>query len=74
MEGRELAKGNAVEADARRTQSRERATHGLERVRQAATKDKKQRFTALLHMSTTSTTSVRRTRPSGGTRRRASTA
>jgi RNA-directed DNA polymerase len=49
MEGRELAKGNAVEADARRTQSRERATHGLERVRQAAKKDRKQRFTALLH-------------------------
>ncbi len=49
MEGRELAKGNAVEADARRTQSRERATSGLERVRTAAKRDKKQRFTALLH-------------------------
>jgi len=49
MEGRGLAKGNAVEADARRTQGRERATSGLERVRQAAKEDKKQRFTALLH-------------------------
>ena len=49
MEGRELAKGNAVEPDARRTLSRERATSGLERVRIAARKDKKQRFTALLH-------------------------
>ena len=45
MEGRGLAKGNAVGADARRTQSRERATSGLERVRQAAKKDRKQRFT-----------------------------
>lgn len=49
MEGREMAKGNAVEPDARRTQSRERATSGLERVRTAARRDKKQRFTALLH-------------------------
>jgi group II intron reverse transcriptase/maturase len=49
MEGRGLAKGNAVETDARRTQGRERATSGLERVRQAAKEDKKQRFTALLH-------------------------
>jgi len=49
MEGRGLAKGNAVEADARRTQGRERATNGLERVRQAAKEDRKQRFTALLH-------------------------
>jgi group II intron reverse transcriptase/maturase len=49
MEGRELAKGNAVEPDARRTLGRERATSGLERVRQAARKDKKQQFTALLH-------------------------
>ena len=49
MEGRGLAKGNADGADARRTQGRERATRGLERVRQAAKVDKKQRFTALLH-------------------------
>lgn len=49
MEGRGLAKGNVVETDARRTQSRERAPSGLERVRQAAKEDKKQRFTALLH-------------------------
>lgn len=49
MEGRGLAKGNAVETDALRTQGRERATSGLERVRKAAKEDKKQRFTALLH-------------------------
>lgn len=49
MEGRGLAKGNAVEADASRTQGRVEVTSGLERVRQAARKDRKQRFTALLH-------------------------
>jgi group II intron reverse transcriptase/maturase len=49
MEGRGLAKGNAGEADAFRTQGRDEATSGLERVRQAARKDRKQRFTALMH-------------------------
>jgi len=49
MEGRGLAKGNADEADALRTQGREGATSGLERVRRAAKEDRKQRFTALLH-------------------------
>ena len=48
-EGRELAKGNSAERNALRTQSREGALSALERVRQAAKKDKKQRFTALLH-------------------------
>jgi group II intron reverse transcriptase/maturase len=49
MEGRELAKGNSAERNALRTQSRAGAPSALERVRQAAKKDKKQRFTALLH-------------------------
>lgn len=49
MEGRTLAKGNAGETDAVLTQSRVAATSGLDRVREAARKDKKQRFTALLH-------------------------
>jgi group II intron reverse transcriptase/maturase len=49
MEGRALAKGNSQERNAVRTQSRTAATSALERVRQAATKDKKQRFTALQH-------------------------
>ena len=49
MEGRALAKGNSRERNAVRTQSRTAATNALERVRQAATKDRKQRFTALLH-------------------------
>lgn len=48
-EGRALAKGNAVESNALRTQGREGATSGLERVRQAAREDKEQRFTALFH-------------------------
>jgi RNA-directed DNA polymerase len=49
MEGRGLAKGNAGETDALRTQGRGGATSGLERVRQVAKEDKRQRFTALLH-------------------------
>ena len=44
-----LAKGNSLERNALRTQSRESAPSALERVRQAARKDKKKRFTALLH-------------------------
>ena len=48
-EGRTLAKGNSRETTASRTQSRTRANSGLERVRQAARKDRKQRFTALFH-------------------------
>jgi group II intron reverse transcriptase/maturase len=48
-EGRELAKGNSLEQNTSRTQSRKDVPSALERVRQAAKKDKKQRFTALLH-------------------------
>jgi hypothetical protein len=48
MEGRELAKGNSPERNALWTQSRESMPSALERVRQAR-KDRKQRFTALLH-------------------------
>jgi group II intron reverse transcriptase/maturase len=48
-EGRGLAEGNSRERNALRTQSREGAPSALERVRQAAKRDKKQRFTALLH-------------------------
>jgi RNA-directed DNA polymerase len=49
MEGRGLAKGNLPQQNASRTASREDALSALERVRQAASKDKKLRFTALLH-------------------------
>src|ERR1700683_4942258 len=49
MEGRGLAKGNLQQQNASRTPSREDALSALERVRQAASKDKETRFTALLH-------------------------
>ena len=49
MEGRGLAKGNLPQQNAFRTPSRKDAPSALERVRQAAGKDKKLRFTALLH-------------------------
>jgi group II intron reverse transcriptase/maturase len=49
MEGRTLAKGNSHERNAPRTQCRTSTQSALERVRQAAKKDRKQRFTALLH-------------------------
>ena len=48
-EGRERAKGNAPEFTIFRTPSRDEVDRGLERVRQAARGDRKQRFTALLH-------------------------
>ena len=49
MEGRGLAKGNLPQQNASRTPRRNDAPSALERVRQAAEKDKKLRFTALLH-------------------------
>jgi group II intron reverse transcriptase/maturase len=49
VEGSGLAKGNSPRRNALRTQSREGASSALERVRQAAQRDRKQRFTALLH-------------------------
>jgi RNA-directed DNA polymerase len=49
MEGRGRAEGNSPERNALRTQGRESTPSALERVRQAATRDKKQRFTALFH-------------------------
>jgi len=49
VEGRGLAKGNSPERNASRTQGRSGALSALERVRQATRRDRKQRFTALLH-------------------------
>ena len=49
MKGRGLAKGNSPERNALRTQGRGGAPSVLERVRQVARADRKQRFTALLH-------------------------
>jgi len=49
VEGRGLAKGNSGRTAALRTQSRDGASSGLDRVREVARRDKKVRFTALLH-------------------------
>src|SRR6266545_7967632 len=49
VEGRGLAKGNAPERNMSRTQSRMSMSSALERIRQAARRDRGQRFTALLH-------------------------
>jgi group II intron reverse transcriptase/maturase len=48
-EGSGLAKGNSPDSHGGRTQRRVVAPDGIERVRQAAKRDRKQRFTALLH-------------------------
>jgi RNA-directed DNA polymerase len=48
-EGRARTKGNTPERNVLRTQSRAGAPSALERVRQAARRERKQRFTALLH-------------------------
>lgn len=49
VEGRGPAKGNSPGRNVLRTQRREGTPSALERVRQAAEKDRRQRFTALLH-------------------------
>ena len=49
VEGRGPAKGNLPQQNAPRTQRRESAPSALERVRLAAARDRKMRFTALLH-------------------------
>jgi group II intron reverse transcriptase/maturase len=49
VEGRDLAKGNSSQQNKGRTQCREPLPSELERVRQAAIRDKKLRFTALWH-------------------------
>ena len=49
VEGRPLTKENAGEPNPYRTQSRDSGPSGLDRVRQAAKRDKQLRFTALLH-------------------------
>lgn len=50
VEGRIAAKGNAEQVPASRTQSRSSCVStGLERVRQAARRDRRLRFTALVH-------------------------
>jgi RNA-directed DNA polymerase len=48
-EGRPQTKENTSQPNSCRTPSRESGPSGLARVREAAKKDRKQRFTALLH-------------------------
>jgi RNA-directed DNA polymerase len=49
VEGRPWTEENAEQTHPGRTQSRESGTSGLERVREAAKRDRKMQFTALLH-------------------------
>ena len=49
VEGRALAKGNPHQQNTPRTQHRKSVPHALERIGQAARKDKRLRFTTLLH-------------------------
>jgi RNA-directed DNA polymerase len=49
VEGRGLTKENAGQQNTRRTQGRESVPSALERIRQAAIRNKRQRFNALLH-------------------------
>jgi group II intron reverse transcriptase/maturase len=49
VEGRRAANGKDLRSTACRTQSRERATKGLQGIREKARRDKRTRFTALLH-------------------------
>lgn len=49
VDGRGLAKENLLERNMSRTQSRSGMPSALERIRQAARRDNRQRFTALLH-------------------------
>jgi len=49
VDGRGLAKGNLLKRNMSRTQGRPGMPSALERIRQAARRDKRQRFTALLH-------------------------
>src|SRR5581483_5547401 len=67
-EGRELAKGNSPERNALRTQRRDSALSALERVGEAARRDRKQRFTALLHHVSLSSSCGQLTSPSSGRR------
>lgn len=49
MEGRGGAKGNAVRGSTCQTQSWESVSPALDRIRETARRDKRVRFTALLH-------------------------
>jgi len=51
VEPRAVAKGNANQQSTRRAQSRASVSQALERIRQAARDRKKEKFTALFHIS-----------------------
>jgi hypothetical protein len=53
VEGSRSTKGNAEQTYTHRTQGRARVSQGLGGVREAARRDKRQKFTALLHHVTT---------------------
>ncbi len=48
-EGRSLAKGNPLQDDTNRIQGRRKVNSALERIRQAAERDRDVKFTSLLH-------------------------
>jgi len=52
VEKRGVAKGNVTQIPARRTQSRESASMSLDDIRQVARRDKRVRFTSLMHRLT----------------------
>ena len=54
VEGRGAAEGNVFETPAGRTQCRETASEGIEGIRETAKRDKRVKFTALLHHITPS--------------------
>jgi RNA-directed DNA polymerase len=64
VEPRAGAKGNADQQSTHRTQSRKRVTQALSRVRQAAKHRKKERFTALSTISTSTHSGWRSSRSS----------
>ena len=52
VEKRGVAKGNVTQKPVRRTQSRESASMSLDDIRQVARRDKRVRFTSLMHRLT----------------------
>lgn len=64
VEGRGPAKRNMVEQNAARTQRRTTAPSALDRVRQAAERHRKAKFTALLHHITSTASAMRTWRSS----------
>ena len=62
VERRAGAEGNAGQQNTHRAQNRESVTQALERVRNAARRRKKERFTALLHHVNVDTLRRRSTR------------